>query len=326
LPPASSPVTLDDVLRASAAVGDRLHRTPMFSSATLSRQTGARVFLKAELFQRTGSFKPRGLLAKLASLTPEERSRGVVTVSAGNAAAAVAYGSALEGIDALVCMWQGASAPKVAAVQGYGGTVDQEAADPTEAFARAAEVAARDGRTFVHPFDDDTVIAGHGSLGLELVEDRPNVEVVVCPIGGGGLISGVSVGVKGARPDARIVGIEPEGSDVMRRALEAGKPVSITPVSVADGLNAPHAGTRCLLVCQALLDDLRLVTEAEIEAGFRFLYQRAKLAVEPAAAAGVGALLAGKIPDVEGKTVVVIVSGGNVAGQTAADILGRDEG
>ena len=180
------PVTPDDVLRASAAVGDRLHRTPMFSSATLSRETGARVFLKAELFQRTGSFKPRGLLAKLVSLTPEERSRGVVTVSAGNAAAAVAYGSAVEGIDALVCMWPGVSAIKVAAVRGYGGTVDQEAVDSTEAFARAAEFVEREGRTFVHAFDDDTVIAGHGSLGVELVEDRPDVEVVVCRSAAGG--------------------------------------------------------------------------------------------------------------------------------------------
>jgi threonine dehydratase len=297
----------------------------MFSSATLSRETGANVFLKAELFQRTGSFKPRGILAKLASLTPEERERGVVTVSAGNAAAAVSYGAALEGIDALVCMWQGASALKVAAVQGYGGTVDQEAADPAEAFARAAELAAQ-GRTFVHPFDDDTVIAGHASLGLELVEDCPDVDAVICPIGGGGLISGVLVGVKEARPDARVVGIEPDGSDAMHRALVAGRPVEMTPVSVADGLNAPHAGERCLLVCQELLDELQLVTEAEIENGFRFLYQRAKLAVEPAAAAGTGALLAGKIPSIEGKTVVVIVSGGNVAAQTAAGILGRDEG
>ncbi len=323
--PGSSPITPEAVRRAAASISGRLHRTPMFSSATLSRETGANVFLKAELFQRTGSFKPRGILAKLASLTPEERERGVVTVSAGNAAAAVSYGAALESIDALVCMWQGASALKVAAVQGYGGAVDQQAANPAEAFARATELAA-EGRTFVHPFDDDMVIAGHASLGLELVEDCPDVEVVVCPIGGGGLISGVLVGVKEARPDARVVGIEPDGSDAMHRALVAGRPVEMTPVSAADGLNAPHAGERCLLVCQELLDELVLVTEDEIEHGFRFLYQRAKLAVEPAAAAGTGALLAGKIADIEGKTLVVIVSGGNVAAQTAADILGRDEG
>ncbi len=320
----TSPIAPEQVRRAAASISGRLNRTPMFSSATLSRETGANVFLKAELFQRTGSFKVRGILAKTVSLTPEESRGGVVTVSAGNAAAAVAYSAALEGIDALVCMWPGVSPLKVAAVQGYGATVDQEAANSIEAFARATEFAAQ-GRTFVHPFDDDTVIAGHASLGLELVEDCPDVEVVVCPIGGGGLVSGVCVGVKEARPDARIVGIEPEGADGMRRALEAGKPVQITPVSVADGLTTPYAGERCLRVCQALLDELHLVTEAEIERGFRFLYQRAKLAVEGAAAAGTGALLAGKIPDIEGKTVVVIVSGGNVAAQTVADILGRDE-
>ena len=247
------PVTPDDVLRASAAVGDRLHRTPMFSSATLSRETGARVFLKAELFQRTGSFKPRGLLAKLVSLSPEERRRGVVTVSAGNAAAAVAYGSALEGIDALVCMWQGASALKVAAVRGYGATVDQEAADPTEAFARAAEFAERDGRTFVHPFDDDTVIAGHGSLGVELVEDRPDVEVVVVPDRRRGSHLGRRGRREGRASRTRASSASsPRAPTGCARALEAGEPVPITPVSIADGLNAPYAGGRCLLVCRAL--------------------------------------------------------------------------
>jgi threonine dehydratase len=322
----ASPISAREVSRAAAAVGNRLHRTPMFSSAALSGATGANAFLKAELFQRTGSFKPRGLLAKLESLAPEERARGVVTVSAGNAAAAVAYGSSLLGIDAVVCMWQGASEFKAEAVRGYGGAVDLTAQDPAGAYVRADEIAERDGRTFVHPFDDDTVIAGHATLGLELVEDRPDVEVVVCPIGGGGLVSGVLTGVKQARPDVRVVGVEPEASNAMQLALAAGKPVPMTPVSIADGLNAPHAGKRCLAVCQALLDDLVLVTEAEIHDGFRFLYQRAKLAAEPAGAAATAALLAGKVPEIVGKTLVAIVSGGNVAGETAAGILASDEG
>ena len=320
------PVTPDDVLRASRAVGNRLHRTPIFSSATLSGTTGAHAFLKAELFQRTGSFKPRGLLARLAALGPEERRRGVVSVSAGNAAAALAYGAALEGIDCLVCMWSGASPLKVDATRAYGATVDLEASSPADAFARAEEVAERDGRTFVHPFDDDDVIAGHGSLGLELVEDRPDVDVVVVPVGGGGLISGVAVAVKGARPDVRIVAVEPEGSAALHEALSAGRPVPVVPQSVADGLNAPFAGERCVAVCRTLVDDSITVSEREIRDGFRFLYARAKLAAEPAAAAGVGALLAGKVPDVTGKTVVAVVSGGNVSAETAAGILASDEG
>jgi threonine dehydratase len=320
------PVTPDDVVRASAALGDRLHRTPLLSSATLGAVTGGRVLLKAELFQRTGSFKPRGLLARIAALSPEERRRGVITISAGNAAAAVAYGAAAEGITSLVVMARGASAQKVDATRAYGAEVDLEAETMEEAFARVHDLVASTGRTFVHPFDDDLVIAGHGSLGLELVEDVPNVEVVVVPVGGGGLISGVAVAVRGARPDARIVAVEPEGSAALHAALEAGRPVPIVPRSVADGLNAPYAGERCFAVCRELVTDRATVSEAEIATGFRFLYRYAKLAAEPAAAAGIAALLARKVPDLEGKTVVVVVSGGNVAAETASAILGGDEG
>jgi threonine dehydratase len=320
-----APVAPADVLRASAAIGNRLHRTPLLSSRTLGDAVGARVYLKAELFQKTGSFKPRGLLAKLGSLSAEERARGVVTVSAGNAAAALAYGAALEGIDCLVVMWQGASELKAAAVRGYGAKLDLEAAGPEEAFERVAEVTAHTGRTFVHPFDDDAVIAGHGSLGLEIVEDRPDVDVVVVPVGGGGLISGVAVAVKGARPHARIVAVEPEGSAALGEALAAGRPVRIEPRSLADGLNAPFAGDRCLAIARELVDQAVTVSEDEIAAGFRFLYARAKLAAEPAGAAAVAAVLAGKIPEIEGKSVAVVVSGGNVAARTASAILASDE-
>ena len=319
-------LTRDDVVRASATIGDRLHRTPLLTSATLSAATGARVFLKAELFQRTGSFKPRGLLARIAALTPAERERGVITISAGNAAAAVAYGAAAEGIDALVVMAQGASAQKVEATRAYGATVDQEATTFEEAFARVEALEREMGRTLVHPFDDDIVIAGHGSLGLELVEDLPGVDVVVVPVGGGGLISGVAVAVRAERPDARIVAVEPEGSAALRAGLYFGQPVRIVPRSIADGLNAPYAGERCLAVCRELVTDSVTVSEEEIHAGFRFLYERAKLAAEPAGAAGIGALLAEKVPDLEGKTVAVVVSGGNVAAETASAILVGDEG
>jgi threonine dehydratase len=323
--PSALSVSPDDVARATRALGRRLHRTPMLSSRALGEAFGGTAYLKAELFQRTGSFKPRGLLARLAGLSPEARAKGVVTVSAGNAAAALAYGAALEGVDCLVCMWQGASPLKVEATRDYGATVDLEAADPEEAFARVNEVAEATGRTFVHPFDDADVIAGHGSLGYELVEDRPDVDVVVVPVGGGGLISGVALAAKDARPDARIVAVEPEGSAALHAALDAGRPVQIAPTSIADGLNAPFAGRRCLAVCRSLVDESITVTEAEIAEGFRFLYRRAKLAAEPAAAAGIGALLAGKIPDLEGRTVVSVVSGGNVSARIASGILAPDE-
>jgi threonine dehydratase len=320
------PVSLADVLSASRMIGNRLHRTPMLSSATLEDRFGGRAYLKAELFQRTGSFKPRGMLAKLASLSDDERARGIVTISAGNAAAALAYGAALEAIDCLVVMWEGASELKAAAARTYGAVVDAEAAGPADAFGRLAEIRERSGRTFVHPFDDPIVIAGHGSLSLEIIEERPDVDVVVVSVGGGGLISGMATAIKSARPDVRVVGVEPEASNAMHAALAAGEPVPVEPRSLADGLSAPFAGANTYAICRALVDDWVLVSEADIRTGFRFLYERAKLAAEPAGAVAVAALLAGKVPDIAGQTVVSVVSGGNVAPETASAILSSNEG
>jgi threonine dehydratase len=316
-------VSLDDVLRARETIAGRVHRTPTFTSATASRLTGADVRLKAELFQRTGSFKPRGVLNKLASLADDEKARGVIGISAGNHAQALAYGAAQEGVDALVVMWRGASEQKVAATREYGAQVDLEAADPTEAFARLDQLLSETGRTLVHPFDDPLIQAGQGTVGLEIVDDVPEVDVVVVPIGGGGLISGVATAVKGLRAEARVFGVEPESSNAMRAALDAGGRVELTPVSIADGLNAPHAGTNALEVVRERVDDVVLVSEAELEEAFRFLYARAKLACEPAGAAATAALLAEKVPFERGETVVLVVSGGNVATDTASAILAR---
>jgi threonine dehydratase len=298
-----------------------LLRTPLLRSTTLGEAFGGTALLKAELFQKTGSFKPRGILAKLGTLTPAERARGVITVSAGNAAAAVAYGCALEQIDCLVVMWQGTSELKAAAARAYGAAVDREAADPTDAFARLEDLRAGSGRAFVHPYDDPAVIQGHSSLSREIMEDAPETEVIVTGVGGGGLVSGIAVGA----PGARVVGAEPEGSAALAEALAAGRPVPVRPDSIADALNAPIAGEHCLAVCLERGVESVLVSEDDIRAGFRFLYERAKLAAEPGAAAGVGALLAGKVPEVDGKTVAVVVSGGNVAGKTAAAILSSNE-
>ena len=316
-------IAVEDVLRARETIAGRLHRTPTFTSATLAQLTGSPVHLKAELFQRTGSFKPRGVLNKLASLTGEEKARGVIGISAGNHAQALAYGAAAEDVDALVVMWRGASEQKIAATRAYGAQVDLEAGDPGEAFARLDRLLADTGRTLVHPFDDPLIQAGQGTVGLELMEDVPDATVVAVPIGGGGLISGVATAVKGLRPDARVIGVEPETSNAMRAALDAGERVELTPVSIADGLNAPHAGRNALSVVQQRVDDVVLVSEEEIEDAFRFLYTRAKLACEPAGAASMAALLAGKVPLSNGESVVVVVSGGNVAAETASAILAR---
>ena len=303
-----------------------MYRTPVFSSRTLGEHVAAPVFLKAELFQRTGSFKPRGVLNALASLSPNEREAGVIGISAGNHAQALAYGAAIEGLDALVVMWRGASEHKIAATRSYGAEVDLVATTPAEAFERLEELLAATGRALIHPFDAAATIAGQGTVGLEIVEDVPDVDVVVCPVGGGGLISGIATAVKGMRPAARIIGVEPEGSAALSAALAAGTPVAIEPRSLADGLNAPFAGERCLAVCSELVEEMVVVSEPEIAQGLRFLYGRAKLACEAAGAAATAALLARKVPLEAGETAVSVVSGGNIGAASASAILAGDEG
>jgi threonine dehydratase len=293
----------------------------MLSSRTLSGRTGARVHLKAELFQRTGSFKPRGVLAKVESLTAEERKRGVVTWSAGNAAQAVAWAAAAAGVDCRVFMWRTASPLKVAATRGYGAEVELEAESAAEAYERLVAHVDRTGAVFVHPFDDPVLHAGHGSVGLEMLEDVPEVATLVVPIAGGGLISGVATAVKGLRPEARVIGVEPEGAATMSAALAAGKVVPITPKTVADGLAAPFVGEGTLAICRELVDEVVLVSDAQIEEAFRLLYSRAKLACEPAGAAATAALLAGKVPLEPDEDVAAVVSGGNVVPETASAIL-----
>src|SRR5213082_2436275 len=248
----AAPLGLDDVYRARETIAGRVHRTPLLSSRTLSDRAGATVLLKAELLQRTGSFKPRGVLNKLASLSPEEKGRGVISISAGNHAQALAYAAAVEGIDALVVMWETASPMKIAAARGYGATIDTEAPDIPAAFERLDALIAETGRTLVHPYDDPVVMAGQGTVGLEIVEDLPEVAVVLVQVGGGGLVSGIATAVKGLRPDARVVAIEPERSPAMHEGLKAGQAVTVEAESAADGLNGPYAGENCVAVCGAL--------------------------------------------------------------------------
>jgi threonine dehydratase len=306
------PVSPDDVARAAEVVRGRLHRTPLFSSRAL----GPDAYLKAELFQKTGSFKPRGMLNKLASLTEEEKGRGIVTWSAGNAAQGAAYAAAAYGVACTVFMWETANPIKVAATRAYGAEVDLAAASPAEAHDRLLEHVERTGQTFVHPFDDPVLQAGHGTLGLEVVEDLPEVATIVVPVGGGGLIAGVAAAV-----ECRVVGVEPDGAPSVSAALEAGGPVRIEPRSIADGLNAPFTGEATLAVCRERVAEIVLVSDDEIAEGMHFLYTRAKLACEPAGAAAVGALLAGRIADADRGPVVAVVSGGNADPKVAAGIL-----
>jgi threonine dehydratase len=307
------PIEREDIERATGVIAGRLHRTPTLSCRSLAPNA----LLKAELFQKTGSFKPRGMLNKVASLSEEERSRGIVTWSAGNAAQGAAFAARDAGIPCTVFMWATANPIKVAATRGYGAEVNLEAETPAEAHERLLAFVEETGRVFVHPFDDPVLQAGHGTLGLEVVEDVPDVATVVVPIGGGGLIAGVASAV-----DCRVVGVEPEQAPSLTAALEAGEPVRIEPRTFADGLNAPFTGAGTLAVCREQVDEFVLVTEDDIAEGMRFLYTRAKLACEPAGAAAVGAILAGKVSAGDGP-IVAVVSGGNADPTVVAGILAR---
>jgi threo-3-hydroxy-L-aspartate ammonia-lyase len=312
-------VTLDDVMRAREAIGGRLHRTPVFSSATLSERTGADVALKAELFQRTGSFKPRGVLTNLAALSDDERRAGVVGISAGNHAAALAYGACQAGIDCLVVMWRGASEAKIEATRGYGAAVDLEAKNPTDAFDRLAELQSETGRPLVHPFDHPRTIAGQGTVGLEIVEDLPDVAAVLIPIGGGGLASGVAAAVRALQPSARLIGVEPELAADARDSLNAGRIVAWSSEDVSrtisDGTRTTALGVRPFAHLSALLDDIVTVSEAEIAAAIRLIAEESRLVAEPSGALAPSALRFGAqeagLATITGP-VVAIVSGGNV--------------
>ncbi|HET6740348.1 MAG TPA: threonine/serine dehydratase [Kribbella sp.] len=300
--------TLDDIQKAAQELEGRIHRTPVLTSSALDERFGAELVLKAELFQKTGSFKVRGLLTKLLRLSPEERTRGVITVSAGNAAGALAWAARNAGVPATVVMAKTAVPAKVDAARGYGATVELVEGDLMAQYEQL-----RDERqlTGVHPFDDEDVITGHGSLGLELLADRPDLDTVLVPVGGGGLISGVATAVKLLKPEIRVIGIEPEQADVVSRSLAAGSPQKLPSArSIADGLAAPVCGNRNLPLIQQYVDEVVRVSEAALLEATRLVMSRTKLALEPAAAAPFAALLEGSA-QAAGVTAAV-VSGGNL--------------
>ena len=305
-------ITKDDIVAARERIRPHVHLTPLLASARLGNAAGGiNLRLKCESFQRTGSFKARGALNAMMQLTPAERKRGVVTVSAGNHAQSLAWAASMVGSDCITCMAEGASKTKIAATEGYGGKVELVPGERHRAFERAREIAA-DGRVLVHPFDDPRVAAGQGTVALELLEQCKDLQCVVVPIGGGGLITGMSVALKNANPDIRIIGVEPVGAPTMRSSLDAGTPQTISPQTIADGLAAPMVGDMTLEAVRRYVEDVVLVTDDEILAAMRDLMTYAKLVVEPAGAAAVAALLTAKVVVERGTTVAAVISGGNV--------------
>lgn len=318
--------TLADVRAAQGRIRGRVHRTPLTTARSLGAlaQPPVELYLKEEQRQKTGSFKVRGVLNRLATFDDAQRQRGFVTVSAGNHAAAVSWAATAEGLPATVVMRKAAAPNKVAATRAYGATVDLFGEDNTQAFDHARELERERGLTFVHPFDDPMVVAGAGTVGAEILEDLAAPDVVVVPVGGGGLISGIALAIKEARPATRVIGVEPMGAQTVTRALAEGHPVNPGAMNtIADGLAAPFTGSLNLALIQRYVDEIVLVTEEELRAAMRLLLERSKLLAEPAGAAAVAALLAGKISDVAGKRVVAVVSGGNVAIEALPALLAQ---
>jgi threo-3-hydroxy-L-aspartate ammonia-lyase len=307
------PVTFEDVRAARARIAGHVHRTPVLTSRQLDALTGARLFFKCELFQRVGAFKARGAFSRLTLLTAAERAAGVVAFSSGNHAQAVALAARELGVAATIVMPRDAPAAKVAATRGYGARVllYDRAEESREEIAR--RIVEEEGAVLVPPFDDDRVIAGQGTLGLELLEEVPELEVVVTPCGGGGLLSGVAVAARGLAPAIRLWGVEPEEGDDMRRSLAAGEPVSIpVPNTIADALQTTRPAERTLAIVGALCEGIVTASDLELRRAMALLASRLKLVVEPGGAAAFAALLHRRVPGVEGRRVGVVLSGGNV--------------
>jgi threonine dehydratase len=290
-------------------------------STFLGGLIGADLYFKLEMFQKTGSFKPRGVLNKMRSLSDDERRKGVISLSAGNHAQALAYAASMDGVESTIVMPSNALRSKVEATRGYGGTVIQTEDDLLETVLTVQRD--RD-LTMVHPFDDMHTIAGTGTLGLEILDDVPGVDLIVAGIGGGGLISGVAAAIKLTRPGVRVVGVEPEGAPGMTLALREGRSVHLDKLdTVADGLAAPFVGGHNLDHVRAYVDDVVLVSDQEIIGAMKLILERAKVLAEPAAASTYAALLSGKIKLDPAETVVCILSGGNIDADRLADLLSR---
>jgi len=314
-------ITVEDVHAAAARLDGVANRTPVFTSRMLDERVGASVHVKAECFQRGGAFKFRGAYNKIASLAPDVRSRGVLAYSSGNHAQAVAIAARLLGTTATIVMPEDAPAAKLEATRGYGAEIvsyDRWTDDREEIGSR---IAAERGVELVRPYDDLLVMAGQGTTALELLDDVADLDLLVLPVGGGGLIAGCATAAKALRPGIRIVGVEPEAGDDTRRSLAAGERVHVgVPRTIADGLGAPEPGELTFEVNRRLVDEVVTVTDDEILDAMAYLFDRLKVVAEPSGAVGIAALLTGRVA--AAGSVGVVISGGNVGAARFAALLG----
>ena len=305
-------LTLDDFQDARERIAPHIKRTPLLTSRQLNELTGYDIRLKAEMFQRVGSYKIRGPLNKFALMPEDQKRRGVVCSSAGNHAQGVALAAKIHGIRAIVCMAENATPAKIAATKGYGAEVVLHGMIWDEANEKAKELVRTEGLTYVHPFDDAQLIAGQGTLGLEIVQDWSEVDAIIVPIGGGGLISGVSMAAKSHNPKIRVIGVESSDGPAMKASIDAGHLETIDCRTIIDGLRVRRVGEINFSVVQRFVDEIVTLPDSEIFDAVIWVMERCKLVIEGAAAAPVGALLHGLVKLPAGSRVAVVLSGGNV--------------
>jgi threonine dehydratase len=317
-------ISIEQVHAAREYLTGKIHRTPALSTHQIGRMTQpqTQLYLKAENLQKTGSFKPRGVLYKLAGLTPDERQRGVITVSAGNTAQTLAWAAAQLEIPCTVVVPAAAPRAKTDAATAYGAEVIRHGANHVESWEMGNKLIAERNLVLVHPYDDPLVVAGHGTIGLEILEDVPGVQAVLVPIGGGAISTGVAFAIKSIRPEVQVIGVEPELAPKMSQALLAGRPVEIPPsLTIADGLRAPHVGQVNYDLATQYLDAVVQVSDPAIIRAVGLVMTRAKLVVEPSGAAVVGALLEGRADIPENAVTVAVLSGGNADRVKLAEML-----
>jgi threonine dehydratase len=306
-------LTLADIEAARDRIAGGVYLSPCVESIPLSQLTGAHVFCKLDYLQRTGSFKERGARNALLKLSPDQRARGVIAASAGNHAQGIAYHASLLGIPATVVMPKFAALIKVTNCRQFGARVVLHGADLTEARAHAGEITARDGLTFIHPYDNEDVIAGQGTMGLEILEQAPRVDAIVVPVGGGGLIAGIGTAVKAKQPDVMLVGVEPERAASLTAALAQNAPATVDlSHTLADGLAVARVGDAPFGIVKRVVDQVVTVDEASIALAILRLIELEKSVVEGAGAAPLAAFLGGRLDQLKGKRVVLVLAGGNI--------------
>lgn len=319
----SNPLTLKDILEARQAIQPFIHRTPLDYSLTFSQLTGGEIYLKMENLQKTGSFKVRGAANKISKLTLQEKQRGVLAASAGNHAQGVAMAASRIGIPSTIVMPESAPLAKVSATEGYGAKVILSGGVYDDAYQKAKELEAETGATFIHAFNDLDVIAGQGTIGLEIVEDLPDLDTILVPIGGGGLIAGIALAIKSLKPDTRIIGVEAAGAACMLEALKIGEPIPLNSANtLADGIAVKCAGDLTFEILEPLIEKIVTVGEEEISTSILTLMERSKSIVEGAGAVALAAALHQEL-DLAGQKTVLLLSGGNIDVNFLAQIIER---